>query len=185
MPARHLALILGLLLGAATAAHASPNDLTVGALRTPTSKGGAALRAEPRIGAAVLGLVKHGTRFHVAEVRDLWIRVEAEVAAVGDQPAAKQNGWLRASETVEPYALTGEGRTAGVAGGTGSRTPSEVSAAGRGFTGDAEQKLLASQADLAAAMALLDARVEAVKPSPEAVTAFAKEGRLGVPGKTR
>lgn len=190
MPARFLphvsgALVLAVAVVLTPAADASPNELTVGAMRTPTSRGGATLRAEPRIGSNVLGLVKHGTRFHVAEVRDLWIRVQAEVAASGDKPASTQNGWLRASETVEPYALTGEGRTAGVAGGTGGRTASDVSAAGRGFSEDAEQKMLASQAQLAAAMVLVESRMEGIKPTPEEVSAFAKSGRLGVPGKTR
>ena len=61
-------------------AHAGAADVTVGALRAPTSKAGAALRAEARMSAKVLGNVPHGTRLMVEAVDGKWIRTTAKLA---------------------------------------------------------------------------------------------------------
>jgi hypothetical protein len=162
----------------APTAQASPNDVTVGALRTPTERKGAPLRAEPAMGARVLGNVAHGTRFHVAEVQGKWIRVNAPVTG-----GASQSGWLKAADTVEPFALTGSGRE--ISTGTGPRNAGgDVSAAARGFGPSIEKDAMASDAQLRAAMSLVDA-VEAAKPTPEEISIFSKQGRLGIPGKIR
>src|SRR5688572_16248580 len=50
-------------------AHADPQNLTVSTVRTPVSRQGTSLRAQPKIGAEVLGNVPHGTRFAVEEIQ--------------------------------------------------------------------------------------------------------------------
>lgn len=155
---------------------AGPADVGVGALRTPVNRAGAVLRAEPRLSSDVLGNVAHGTRLMVEQVDGAWMRVTTKV---GD---ATRTGWLRKSDTVEPFALTGEGRTVGSLGAAGGR--GAVSAAARGFSEEIEQGMRVSRADLEAAYALVES-VEAAKPSPDEVQAFTREGRLGFPGRTR
>lgn len=187
-PLLTLSLLAGLALaGAALAApvHADPQQVAVGALRTPAQRTGAGLRAEPRMGAQVVAKADHGARLVVEAVEGSgsvrWIRVRMALA----QGEARV-GWLRASETVEPHALTGAGRTVGVQGVTGARVDArEQSAAARGFGPGIEARTAASDARLRAALAVVDARVEGVKPSPEQVAAFARQGRLGMPGATR
>lgn len=174
-----LAAVLGALLafGLFQAAHAAPADVTAGALRTPVQRTGTSLRAEPKMGGAVLGNVAHGTRLMVEQVQNGWLKVTTKVA-----DGTSQTGWVRAVETVEPYALTGAGRTVGA---PGVRASGETSAAGRGFTEDIEKQYAVSQSALQAAYQLLDSKVEAVKPSPSEIGVFAKDGRLGFPGRTR
>lgn len=163
--------------GLAPAASAAPSDVAVGAVRAPLQRAGAPLRGEPLMGAKVLGNVPHGTRLTVEKVQDGWLRVTTKVA-----DGTTVTGWVRAGETVEPYALTGSGRTAGAAG---VRSQGEQSAAGRGFTEQIEQQYAVSQAALRAAYQLLDTRVEPVKPSPSEVREWSEQGRLGFPGRTR
>lgn len=166
-------------------AHADPQQVAAGALRTPAQRTGAGLRAEPRMGAAIVAKVEHGTRLVVEAVAGTesvrWIRVR-----VAQAQGEARVGWLRASETVEPHALTGAGSTLGVQGVTGARVDArEQSAAARGFGPGIEARAAASDAQLKAALAVVDARVEGVKPTPEQVAAFARQGRLGMPGVTR
>lgn len=163
----------------APAALAGAADVGVGALRTPTNRAGALLREEARMGAKVLGNVPHGTRLSVQAVEGKWIRVTTPLAGVATA------GWVKADDTVEPYALTGAGRSATVGTGTGPRqAASDVSAAARGFGPNIEAQAALSDARLRAGLALVDA-IEAAKPTPEEISAFAKQGRLGMPGKTR
>jgi hypothetical protein len=160
-------------------AHAGAADVAPGSLRTPTSRVGAVLREEGRMGSKVLGNVPHGTRLMVQEVQGKWIRVTTPLAGTST------TGWLKADDTVEPYALTGAGRSATVGTGTGPRDAAgDVSAAARGFGPGIEAQAALSDARLRAGLALVD-RIEAVKPTPEEVSAFSKQGRLGIPGKTR
>ncbi len=156
-------------------------DVEVGALRAPLSRGGVALKEEPRMAAKALGHVAYGTRMHAEAVDGLWIRVTAKLT-----DGTSKTGWLRAGDTVEPYALTGAGRTGSVGTETGPRASgSEVSAAGRGFSPEIEEQMAVGDAQMRAALAVVTAQVEGVKPTPEAVAAFAKQGRLGIPGKVR
>lgn len=164
-----------LALAGAGAALAGPADVAAGALRTPVNKAGAVLRAEPRLSAEVLGNVAHGTRLMVEQVDGAWMRVTTKVGE------ASKTGWLRKADTVEPFALTGEGRTVG---SLGVRSAGAVSAAARGFSDEIEKGMRVSRSDLNAAYALLDV-VEQQQPSPAEVQLFAKEGRLGFPGRTR
>lgn len=159
------------------AALADPADVQVGALRTPLNRGGVALKSEPKMTAAVLGNIEHGTRLRALEVKGVWMRVNAKIA-----DGAETSGWVRSADTVEPYALTGGGS---VGTSTGPRGAAQASAAGRGFSPSIEEQLALSDGALRAGYALLDSVVEAVKPSPEQVATFAKEGRLGIPGQTR
>lgn len=180
-----LTLCLAVACAAAGTAHADPQQVAVGALRTPAQRTGAGLRGEPRMGAAIVAKVEHGTRLVVEAVAGSesvrWIRVR-----VAQAQGEARVGWLRASETVEPHALTGAGSTLGVQGVTGARVDArEQSAAARGFGPGIEARAAASDAQLKAALAVVDARVEGVKPTPEQVAAFARQGRLGLPGVTR
>lgn len=185
---RSLALVAVLVAGGgglALPAHADPQQVAVGALRTPAQRTGAGLRAEPRMGAAIVAKVDHGTRLVVEAVSGSdtvrWIRVRVALAE-----GQGRVGWLRASETVEPHALTGAGRTVGVQGLAGARVDArEQSAAARGWGPGIEARAAASDGQLRQALAVVDARVEGVKPTPEQVAAFSREGRLGTPGVTR
>lgn len=161
-------------------ADADPNNLSVGAVRTPTSKQGTSLRAAPNIGADILGNLPHGTRFAIQELKGVWIRVTAEATDAAGAKSQK-TGWVKAGDTIDPYALTGAGRLgdASAAGGAVS-----AAAAGRGFDEETVKALAASQAQLAAALTLVD-RLEQIKPSPHEVQTFAEQGRLGFPGRTR
>lgn len=178
---RVLTLAVVALLSLAGLAHAAPQDVQVGALRAPLSRGGVALKEEARMASKALGNVAYGTRMHVEAVDGLWIRVTAKVA-----DGTSKTGWMRSADTVEPYALTGAGRTGAVGEGTGPRVSgSEVSAAARGFGPTIEEQMALGDAQMAAALAVVTAQVEGVKPTPEAVSAFAKQGRLGRPGRVR
>ncbi len=181
MIARMLSLTAAAFLSLAVPALAAPADVQVGALRAPLSRGGVALKEEPRMASKALGHVAHGTRMHVEALDGLWIRV---TVALTD--GTSKTGWLRSGDTVEPYALTGTGRTGAVSTETGPRASgSEVSAAGRGFSPEIEEQMAVGDAQMRAALAVVTAQVEGVKPTPEAVAAFAKQGRLGIPGKVR
>jgi hypothetical protein len=177
---------VGLTLG--QRADADPDTVAVGAVRTPVNRAGTSLRANPKIGAEVLGNLPHGTRFSVEELQGAWIRVSAEtVDAAGAK--ARKTGWIKKADTIDPYALTGAGRS-GVATGPVASTGVAVgrgfdpAAAGRGFSGDTETGLKQSDQKLAAAYPQVD-RLEEAKPSPHEVSTFAAQGRLGFPGRTR
>jgi hypothetical protein len=164
-------------------ADADPAALTVGTVRTPVSRQGVSLRANPKVGGEVLGILPHGTRFAVEEIQGAWIRVSAEtVDAAGAK--ARKTGWIKANDTVDPYALTGTGRAGAVAAGTGAVSSTTAAAAGRGFGPDTEDGLRQSDAQIAAAYPAVD-RLEAAKPTEGAVHVFAQQGRLGMPGRTR
>jgi hypothetical protein len=172
----------------ASRAHADPAALTVGTVRTPVNRQGVSLRANPRIGADVLGNLPHGTRFSVEEIQGAWIRVSAEtVDAAGAK--SRKTGWIKAADTVDPYALTGSGRAGVASASTAMAAQSrgfatDTGAAGRGFTKDTEDGFMQSDAAVRAAYALVD-RVEEAKPSQTEVQTFAQQGRLGFPGRTR
>ena len=82
-------------------AHANPADVTVGMLRSPVNRAGAPLRAEPKMGANILGQVPHAARLTVQSVENGWLKVTTEVSAA-DGRKSTQTGWVRAVETVQP-----------------------------------------------------------------------------------
>jgi hypothetical protein len=189
---RHLraAAVLAVLFGCVAArAQADPDNVTAGMLRTPTSNSGAPLRAERKMSADSLGHIAHGTRLTVEVVDGAWLRVSTEVTQA-DGTKARKTGWIKSADTVQPFALTGAGREGAVTGGSVVAAPSrgfsevQVGAAGRGFDEKTVQALAQSNAKIAASLPQVD-RLEDAKPTPAEVTTFAKEGRLGFPGRTR
>lgn len=167
-------------LAVAATAQANPADVTAGMLRTPLNRAGAPLRAEPKMGATILGQVPHAARLTVQSVENGWLKVTTEVTGAEGKKSS-QTGWLRSVETVQPYALTG-GSAAGAARGVASAE--NAAAAGRGFSEGSEKDLMTSDAAIAAAMPLVD-KLEETVPNPHDVVKFANEGRLGMPGRTR
>lgn len=165
-------------LAAAPRAHANPAEVTVGMLRSPVNRAGAPLRAEPKMGGKILGQVPHGARLTVKAVESGWLQVTTDVTGA-DGKSGSQTGWLRAVETVQPYALT-----SGVGAARGVADAQSAAGAARGFGPQSEEDLAATDADIRAALPLVD-RVEQAVPSPAAVATFAKQGRLGMPGRTR
>lgn len=178
-----------LLIGSAGASWADPDDVTAGMLRAVVSSQGTPLRAEARKSSAVLGQIPHAARLTVLEVATpagptgpKWLRVTTEVAQA-DGTKASKTGWLLSSSTVQPYVLSGAGR-GGTAESGGTATPQNVAAAGRGFDEGIERALAQSNAAMAANLVHVD-RLERTKPTLEDVAVFAKEGRLGFPGRVR
>lgn len=163
--------------------HASADPATVqqGAQRAVFAKGGTRLAPRPSpIGKAVKQLA-YGTRVRVEEVRGRYLRV---VEIVDGSPSGA-TGWVKATQTVEPYALTQGGQRPSLARAraTGARIrQGDVAAAGRQFSPKTEAGLrAASRAELRQAYMLLDSVVEVVKPTVDEVEAFVAEGGLGGP----
>lgn len=169
---------------------AAPTDIEVGETRAIQGKSGTRLLDSPRpLGRLVVSL-PYGTRVKVESIRESWL----EVTATLDQNRAVR-GWLKASQTVQPYALTQGGQfgrrgsplaraNARAARGKGFGRQ-DVAAAGRQLSASSEQRhKQASPAKLQQAYALLD-RIETEKPTPETVRNFVAEGRLGRPDQGR
>lgn len=160
------------------AARAAPESVAVGDVRAVLSKSGAPVRERPSALAPATATLTHATRVRVAEVQGAWIRV-APVVYAGETAVPAEAGWLRATQTVEPFALTQAGRGGPVAV-RDTPTQTDLSAAGRQFDEATEQAYRATRADLEAQYPTVD-RIEASTPDPEAVRQFILAGRLGRP----
>jgi len=155
-------------------ADAAPEGVAVGSIRAVLAKAGTVLRESPSALAPAADTLPHGTRVRVVEVKGAWIRV-ARVAT-----PQEGGGWLRAGQTVEPFALTQEGRTGPVDVRQARPTDTAISAAGRQFDAGTEASYRGTHPDLERFYPLVD-RIEATKPDPETVRRFLLEGRLGRP----
>lgn len=139
-------------------------DVNVGDVRSAQPRDGAVLRETPKVLAKVVTRLPYGTRVTVTEVAGVFARVRADDGV---------EGWVRASEVVEPAALTG-------GGAAGPASSADVSAAGRQFDESTQAEFRASSAALEAAYAQVDAIERAtLKPGDAGVLAFVAAGRLG------
>jgi len=177
-PSRILLLVVATLATAALWGHAvaAPEDVAAGDIRAILTRTGAPVRERPHALARATATLPHATRVRVAEVRGAWIRI----APVGPATEASQSGWLRAGQTVEPFALTQAGRGGPVAVRDAQTSGTDLSAAGRQFDDATEQAYRATRAELESQYPTVD-RIEASTPDFEAVRQFILEGRLGRP----
>ncbi|MFV1959814.1 MAG: hypothetical protein ACC662_10425, partial [Planctomycetota bacterium] len=152
---------------------ADPQGVRVGDIRSALARNGTALRERPTVLSRAVATLAHGTRLRVDVKQGAWIR--ASTLPASGVPA--QSGWLRANQTVEPFALTGAGRRGPVGGAGAAVTQRDLSAAGRQFDVETEKSYRTKHADLARAFLLVD-RIEAATPDPEAVERVLAEGRL-------
>ena len=168
------ALTLGLL--GVTTLTAAPENVQVGDVRAVLAKDGTTLRERPSSLAKASATFPYASTVSVEEVKGSWIRV---TAAPGQE--ATGGGWLRASQTVEPFALTQ--RVTGSDGGAAANVSErDISAAGRQFDPATEESYRGEHPDLDAMYPLVDA-IEKATPSDEALRRFVLEGRLGRPAE--
>ena len=178
-----LALALLALSGLALSpASADPGDLAPGSQRAVLAKAGTRLLETPSPRGKQVKLLPHGTRVRVDEVRGRWIKVTEFTGQT-----AGASGWLKATSTVQPYALTQGGQSgrqvarATRRGAAISRR--DASAAARQFSPKTEEgHRSASSAAIRRAYQLLDSVLEVRKPAVERVEQFIAEGNLGRPG---
>lgn len=179
-----LVLALGLALGASVdSASADPVKTAVGAQRAVFAKSGTQLKTAANALSKTVKSLPYGTRVKVEQVQGGWLRVTEY-----DGSTAGAQGWLRANQTVEPFALTHGGQFGKRSStrGSGRVTQREVAAAGRQFDETSEKAHRgSSRAALRAAYQKLDNMVEAVKPTLSEIRAFIAEGRLGRTGPRR
>ncbi len=176
-----------LLMGAPEAVQADPSKITVGAQRSVLARAGTRLLSTPSPRGTQVKLLPHGTRVRVDEVRGRYIRVTEF-----NGETAGASGWLKATSTVAPYALTQGGQRGAIASGRATAratrdgagiTRRDTSAAARQFSEKTEAgHKTASDAAIRRAYQLLDAILEVKKPTVERVEAFIAEGNLGRPG---
>lgn len=171
-----LALLAALL--ATTIVGAAPEDVEVGDLRAVLPRAGAPIREQPRTLSRATATLAHGARVQVMERRGAWIRV----AAPGGADEAS-GGWLRASQTVEPFALTQGGQRGAITRTAGSGpSQQDIQAAGRQFDRGTEDTYRSENPDLAPFYPQVD-EIEEAKPTEEQVRRFIRAGRLGRPGR--
>ena len=177
----------GLLMGAPEAVQADPADIAVGSQRAVTARAGTRLLSTPSPRGTQVKLLPHGTRVRVDEVRGRYIRV---IEFTGETSGA--TGWLKATSTVAPYALTQGGQRGAISGGRATAratrdgagiTRRDASAAARQFSEKTEEgHKSVSNAAIRRAYQLLDTILEVKKPTIERVETFISEGHLGRPG---
>ena len=139
-------------------------DVNIGDVRSAQPRDGAALRKAGRPLAEVVKLLPYGTRVTVVEVSGAFAHVRTDDGA---------DGWVKASDIVQPSTLTG-------GGAAGPASQADVLAAGRQFDDATQSDFAASGADIQAAYAQVDAIERAtLNPGDAAVSAFIGEGRLG------
>ena len=139
-------------------------DVNVGDVRSAEPRDGVAVRETAKVLAKVVTRLPYGTRVTVVEVAGMFARVRTDDGV---------EGWVKASEVVEPAALTG-------GGATGPAAQADVFAAGRQFDESTQAEFRASSAALEAAYAQVDAVERAtLKPGDAGVLAFIGAGRLG------
>ena len=166
------------------AASADPAAIKVGDVRAVQNRHGIDLRAEADPTSDSLAILPYAARLQVEEVKGYWIKVTNLSGTVTE--ATPRTGWVKKSQTVDPWALSGastEIAASKVAGGTVAAQ--DAAAAGRGFNAEIESSYRASSAELQKAYAILDSQIVGKEPSPTELVQFTKEGRLGRPGKGR
>ena len=164
------------IVGIALTALSAPEEVGVGAIRAVLPRAGAPIRQQPRALSRATASLAHGTKVRVVERRGAWIRV-TQVSGGG------KGGWLRASQTVEPFALTQggqRGRINQVAGA--SMSAGDIQAAGRQFDPDTESSYRTTHPDLDRFFPQVDG-IEESAPSLDEVLEFIRAGRLGRPGR--
>jgi len=172
--------VAGLALVTAGLLAAAPEEVSVGAIRAALAREGTVLRERASPVGKPVGSVAHGTQLRVEAREGAWIRVTTLPAA----GQAAVTGWVRASQTVEPFALTQGGQRGAVAARAGVPSQSELSAAGRQFDAATEDGYRRANPNLAPYFPMVD-RIEGTKPTAEEVDRFVLEGRLGRPGRDR
>ncbi len=161
--------------------HADPADIPVGAQRAVFARNGTPLVAEPKTLSKAVKVLPYGRRVRVDEVKGAWLRVTEF-----EDNTAGATGWVRASKTVEPFAMTqgGQFRRRTVRG-NGGVSAADRTAAGRQLDESSEKHhKQASSAEIRRAYDLLD-KIEATKPTVEEISAFRGQGRLGRPSVAR
>lgn len=161
---------------------AAPEDAAVGDIRATFARKGTRLRERPSALGRASRTLPYGQKVRVTERRGVWIRVSLVGAPAGDTQQGERTGWVRASDTVQPFALT-QGGQAGPrprASRGGPVSQADIQAAGRQFDPGTEKRYRAANPNLEAYFPLVDA-IEDGGPTPEAVDAFIRAGRLGRP----
>lgn len=161
MRMRWIALVLALAAGGVAV-----GEVQVGQIRSAQSRDGAVVRKVAKPLAEMVTRLPYGTRVTVVEVEGTFARVRTDDGI---------DGWVKASELVEPAVLTGGG-----AAGPAATTQADLLAAGRQFDESTQGDFAASSADVAAAYARVDAlERQSFKPGDAGVAAFIGAGRLG------
>jgi len=138
--------------------------VNVGDVRSAQPRDGAVVRETAKVLGKVVTRLPYGTRVTVVEVSGMFARVRADDGV---------EGWVKASEVVEPAALTG-------GGAAGPASAADVSAAGRQFDEGTQAEFRASSAAIDAAYAKVDAVERAtLRPGDAGVLEFIAAGRLG------
>jgi predicted ATPase len=156
---------------------ADPADIETGDERATFNRQGTPLVEKPRPLSKLVKRLPYGSKLRVEEVSGRWIRV-TEI----DVESEAKAGWVKASETVDPFALTQGGQFRRSSTGTGEVSRRDAAAAARQFSPTTEAAhRQASTAQIRAAYQLLDEVLEATKPTLEEIMKFVGEGRLGRP----
>ncbi len=159
---------------------AAPEEAAVGDIRATLAKDGTPLRERPTPLSHPVDVLAYGTKVRIQSRRGAWV----EVATLPTAGTMAKTGWLRATQTVEPFALTEGGQRGPIAEQSGGPTQNDLQAAGRQFDPATENSYREAHPDLRPYFGLVD-EVEHSAPSPDEVDAFVLEGRLGRPGRTR
>lgn len=188
---RRLIPVLALLaaVAAASPALAKPEDTQIGHVRAVFARSGTPLLSEPKpMSATRVQVLPYGARFQVIEKRGGWFRVRT----LGGTAAT---GWVRMTQTVSPYTMSGAGRLGATtpaastqrnlsraATGSAARntrlSAAEIAAANRGFGDTHTQALRQSSAEMKRGFQMVD-RVVQRKPASAAVREFQRAGGLG------
>ncbi len=170
------ALALFLLTPAIHSASAAPVDAKVGETRAVYKRNGTPLREDKKTLAKAVVVLPRGTRVVIKQKQLPWLQVSAYVRDKGDF-----TGWLRASETVEPAAMSQSATPAFKAGtGSGGVSSRDVTAAGRQLDASTERGYRASRKELAQAYAAVD-RMEHITATldPSDAIEFISDGSIG------
>ena len=153
-----------------------PRDVDVGDKRATFNKKGTRLVSKPKPMAKLVKLLPYGTALEVTGKKGRYIEV---TATDGEETLA---GWMKASSTVEPFALTQGGQFTQQSTGTGQVSRRDAAAAARQFSPTTEAAhRQASAAEIRNAYRLLDSMLEVTKPTFEETVKFVRFGRLGRP----
>lgn len=159
---------------------AAPGDVAVGDIRAALAKSGTRLRETPKALGRSVRTLAYGQQLRVEETRGSWIRVSMVGGVTGEAP---RTGWVRAKETVQPFALTQGGQGGAKVGGAASGvSQADVNAAGRQFDRGTEASYRRAHPNLQSVYPLVD-KIEANEPTPDAIDAFIRAGRLGRPDR--
>ena len=157
--------------------------VTAGAVRAVFAKDGTPLRSTAMPLARPVQVLPYGARVTVLEVRRDWARVRT-------MSGQQAEGWVLKSQTVAPYALSGDGRLGrsgadnSVARPVGGLATEEQAAVSRGLGPEQETLHKQQRQDLASSYAALDA-LQNDTPTPTQIESFVQEGGLSRPAPAR